>query len=297
MAITTDKKKSTVLREAFYRKGNPVVAISAPTPLVARMLEKAGIEYIFIGGDATISVMTGKPGQFWGLYESLFLAKLFVEAVEIPVVIDADFLRALGPIWGERAVQEYIKVGLAGCDVDDRILYQGRDAGQFSSRREGKYDPDRLVQSGYSVLSVEDMVEKIEAMDDARQALDPDFILRVRCYAYMTPGATIDEVKERLRAYQAAGADVLYLRQPTVNVDEIKAMKEAVTVPCTTPSSFTLEEAKELGLAEVRYPYAVEAVMHNAAWEFLEDFQQRGIPAIKDWEGRFKPHPFGRGGV
>ena len=294
--MTTEaKKKSTVLKEAFNRKGKPVIAISPPTPFAARMLEQAGIEYIFIAGDATISIMTGKPGQFLGLTESIWLAKFFVDAVDVPVIIDADFLRALGPIWAERAVQEYIGVGLAGCDVDDRILYQGRDAAQYSSRREGKYDPNRLAQSGYAVLPVEEMVEKIAAMDDARKALDPDFVLRVRCYAYMTPGTTIDQVNDRLRAYESAGADVLYLRQPEFNKEEIRQMRNAVKIPCTTPSSFTIEEAIELDLAEVRYPYAIEGVMHNAAWEFLEDFKSRGIPAIVDWGARFKPHPFGRG--
>ena len=298
--VTATKKKTTQLKEILHRKGKPAVCIIPPSPMVARMLERAGFDYVFIGGDATLANMLGRTGQFWGLAESLFVGKLFVDAVDIPVIIDADFLRPLGPIYVQRAVQEYIRIGLAGVDMDDRMLYQGLDS---ETAREATYDPNRLVESSYQAIPTEAMVEKIRAAVAAKKDLDPDFVIIVRCYGLLDTRTTMDQAIQRMRAYQDAGADAMMLRG-FKTVEELKQMKKAMDIPCIASSNaltqlkLTLEDGAEIGLAEMRCSYVLDRVMHNVAWEFLQDYQERGPQAALDWleKDRGKTHPFAREG-
>ena len=286
--MTTAKRKTTVLKEAFMRKGNPVVQISAPTPFVAKMLERAGLEYAFIGGDVSISVMTGRPGLWSNLQTHAWLGKMFAEAVDIPVAIDADYLGSLGPVHAELAVQEFTKVGLAGMDMDDRI--PASELGAASRLREG----------GEGVFSDKDwMVSKIKAANEARKGMDPDFVIRARCYARgfgPTPEESLEDNIVRLKAYRDAGADVLYLGG-RYNMDEIKTVLGQLQCPITIPSiggtTISPDLAKELGLCEVRYPYTVEQEMHSAAWNILMDFKERGLAAVEDSRERNKDNPYG----
>ena len=95
-------ERSKKAREIFYRKGDPLVAISAPSPLAARMLERAGFEYIFLGGEATFGTMIGTPGSYLDTSEKVAIAKYFVKAVNIPVIMDCDEVcRAGGRLCGE----------------------------------------------------------------------------------------------------------------------------------------------------------------------------------------------------
>ena len=74
-----------------------------------------------LGGDVTFGVMLGKPGVMLTIPEKVNIARYFVDAVDIPVVMDCDEIGGLGPAWAVRACEEYIRAGLAGMDIDDRV--------------------------------------------------------------------------------------------------------------------------------------------------------------------------------
>ena len=97
MAAKNKQSKSKHLREIFYRKGNPVTQVSAPSVYGAKMLEKAGYEYAFLGGDATFGTMLGIPGTYMSLTEKTFIGRYFVRSVDIPVVMDCDEVCGRGP--------------------------------------------------------------------------------------------------------------------------------------------------------------------------------------------------------
>ncbi len=276
--------RSQKARGLFYRKGDPLVAISAPSPLAARMLERAGIEYIFLGGEATFGTMIGTPGSYLDTSEKVGIAKYFVKAVDIPVIMDCDEVCGRGAAFAEKATEQYIDVGLSGLDLDDRVLPQERGAGQVEHEHHIA-----------SVVSIEEMVDKIEAAADVKKHMDPDFVLRIRCYEFadrVPLGFPLSKTIERLQAYEKAGADVLYLGE-IENAEDVKTVMKEVNVPCTVPAAWMNRQlAKELGVCEVRYPYEMVMAMNASGWEFLSDFQKRGWDASIDLRTRFSGNPY-----
>src|SRR6185369_5026571 len=132
---------------------------------------------------------------------------------------------------------------------------------------------------------------KLEAADAVRKRLDPDFVIRMRCYDFHG-GTPLAETIARLQRYEAAGADVLYLGGVASPAD-VRTCMAALRVPCTVPATWmTLELATELGLCEFRQPYELEMAMHAAGWEFLSDYRKRGQPAVKDLRARFAGNPY-----
>jgi 2-methylisocitrate lyase-like PEP mutase family enzyme len=279
---TRQEKASTRLRRIFSRKGKPVMHVaSAPSAYAARMIEKAGFEYIFLGGDVTFGTMLAMPGTYLTMTEKLFIAKFFVRAVNIPVVMDCDEICGRGPAFLERAVEEYMAIGLAGMDIDDRIFPQGQGAANV--------DREHGIRMG--VVSTEEMVEKLHAANAVRNARDPEFVIRVRCYDFHG-GTPLKETVKRLQQYEDAGADVLYLGG-VASPEDTRAVLKELRVPCTVPATWmTYDIARELGLCEYRQPYEMEMAMHSAGWEFLTDFQKRGNAAVKDLRAKYKGNPF-----
>ncbi|MFT4065539.1 isocitrate lyase/phosphoenolpyruvate mutase family protein [Paraburkholderia sp.] len=276
------ERKSTRLRQIFSRKGQPVMHVaSAPTAYAARMIEKAGFEYIFLGGDVTFGTMLAMPGTYLTMTEKVFIAKFFVRAVSLPVVMDCDEVCGRGPAFLERAVEEYIGIGLAGMDIDDRIFPEGSGAANV--------DREHGIRMG--VVPTEEMVEKIRAASLIRQKLDPDFVIRVRCYDFHgdTP---LEKIIERLQRYEEAGADVLYLGGVS-SPEDTRTTVSALKVPCTVPATWmTYELASKLNLCEYRQPYELEMAMHAAGWEFLSDFQKNGTDAVRRLRERFLGNPY-----
>ena len=276
-------EKGKRLKEMFYRKGDPVVHVSAPTPYGARMLEFAGFEYIFIGGDATFGTMLGRPGQYLDTTEKVFIAKYFVDAVDLPVVIDADELNSQGPAVAARTTREYIRAGVAGMDIDDRMPQHQLERANIQR------------ESGISaVIPIEDMTAKIEAIIETRKEFDPDFLLRVRTYGININLPTV-ELTERIQAFEEAGAEVIYLggiNDPNTG-EVLQACIKAVNVPVTGNAQWiSYDMAKEMGMCEIRYPYELEMTMHSAGWEFLKNFKEQGFPYINENRDKYEGNPY-----
>ena len=113
---------------------------------------------------------------------------------------------------------------------------------------------------GKSVISAEEMVEKIHAARDARR--DPGFVIKARTDAYAPLG--LDEAIRRLNLYAEAGADLLFadallseedIRTVAANVDKPLTVNMGLgirarsTTPLITPAKL-----QQMGVAAVSYP-------------------------------------------
>jgi len=109
---------------------------------------------------------------------------------QIPVFADAD--TGYGDaISTHDTVREYIQAGIAGAHIEDQTFPP-------------KSGPRRRC------ISIEEMVGKLRAAMDAKQALDPDFVIMARCDLGGVPGASFAEIIERCQAYKAeAQVDVI----------------------------------------------------------------------------------------
>jgi len=274
--IAIKKRKTTRLKELYNRK-KIVICLSAPTPYVAKLMERAGFEYTYAAGGATGSSMLGMPDNGTiGLMEFVWMAKLVGDAVTIPVACDVD--ACFGGIFHvERAASELIRAGLAGMRIEDQPFIGKRFGGMV----------------GKEVIPIPEAVAKYRVAIDVKNSMDPDFQIIARCEALTASNSRgLSEAIERMQAYKEAGVDVLHLEGPR-SVDEIRAVRAKVKGPLTCnfynlPEEISPEKAEELGLCEARYPSMLGTAMHSAVWDLMDRFQTKGYEGVREFNGMFK---------
>jgi 2-methylisocitrate lyase-like PEP mutase family enzyme len=137
--------------------------------------------------------------------------------------------------------------------------------------------------------------ERIEAAVEAARALDFPFTLTARAENHFRDKPDLDDTIARLRAYEEAGADVLYapgLRTP----EDIEAVCEAVSKPVNVLAwskiGLTVSEIAELGAQRISVGSALTFAAVNATIEATEriidegDFSGLGSPGrVREWLG------------
>ena len=188
--------------------GDVVVAPGVYDGLSARLAARAGFSAIYATGGGIARSM-GYP-DLGLLSPSEIVERLanIVEQAGVPVIADADtgYGNALNV---RRAVREFERAGVAAFHLEDQTF----------PKRCGHYDDKAVVPTS-------EMVQKLRA---AREALaDPDLLLIARTDALAVEG--FDAAIERAHAYEAAGADVIFVEAPTTEA-EIEAIARRVTAP------------------------------------------------------------------
>ena len=188
--------------------GDVVVAPGVYDGLSARLAARAGFSAIYATGGGIARSM-GYP-DLGLLSPSEIVERLanIVEQAGVPVIADADtgYGNALNV---RRAVREFERAGVAAFHLEDQTF----------PKRCGHYDDKAVVPT-------REMVQKLRA---AREALaDPDLLLIARTDALAVEG--FDAAIERAHAYEAAGADVIFVEAPTTEA-EIEAIAKRVTAP------------------------------------------------------------------
>ena len=176
--------------------------------LTARLVEQAGFEAVYLTGGG-YSRANGYPDLgLLTLSENVRFIGLTVEAVDIPVIADADtgYGNAINVL---RTVREYEKSGVAAFHIEDQV----------SPKKCGHYE-------GKEVVSTAEMVGKIHAAVDARQDRDLVIIARTDARAVEGLQAAID----RVNTYLEAGADVGFVEAPQ-NVEELRIVGHNVQGP------------------------------------------------------------------
>jgi 2-methylisocitrate lyase-like PEP mutase family enzyme len=275
-------KTTTKLQELFHR-GQIFVIAGGGCALHAKIAEAAGYECAYMSGAMTAATILGIPDA--GLItatEMVENAGRMANAISIPLISDADqgFGNAINV---RRTVQSFIRAGAAGVHIEDQPF------------------PKRCgFVKGKEVISLEEAVGKYRAAVDARNELDPDFVIIARCDARGAAGGSLEETIERLQAYKSVGVDVLYAEALTSRED-VKAVRAAIDGPMIGTLGFldpppSLEELQDLGYAGAFYPGLIAGAGVRASWEYAHDFLRRGVEAELEWRQReYKfpmPHTF-----
>jgi 2-methylisocitrate lyase-like PEP mutase family enzyme len=197
-------KRSTTRLRALIARGPTLYVPGCYNAMSARVLESAGFEAIYMTGYGTSLSLTGLPDVgLTSMSEMVANARYIASAVGIPLIADADtgFGNAINVI---RTVREYIGAGVAGLHMEDQV----------SPKRCGHV-------AGRLVIPMEEAVGKIRAAVDARNALDPDFVIIARTDARGASGGSLDEALRRANAFLAAGADLAFIEGPT-SAEEVR---------------------------------------------------------------------------
>jgi len=183
-----------------------IVAPGAFDTLTARLVQLAGFEAVYLTGGG-YSRANGYPDLgLLTLSEITRWIGLTAEAVDIPVIADADtgYGNALNVV---RTVREFEKAGAAAFHLEDQV----------APKRCGHYE-------GKQVVSTQEMVGKIKAAVDTRE--DGDLVIIARSDARAVEG--LDAAIERVNRYMQAGADMGFVEAPQ-SAEELAAVGKRVT--------------------------------------------------------------------
>ena len=255
--------KGYILKTALADK-KIVVAPGAHDALTARVVEKAGFEAVYMTGYGQAASHLGCPDVgLLSLTEMVDRARNMASCVDIPVIADADtgFGNAINTM---RTVKLYEAAGVAAIQLEDQV----------SPKRCGH-------MKGREVIARDEMVGKIKAATDARS--DQDLLIIARTDARTVYG--IDEALERGKAYEEAGADIIFIESPE-NVDELRRVNEEISIATLanmveggrTPL-VTSTELESYGFDLVIFPTASTYITSKAMMQLMSTLMQEGTTA------------------
>src|SRR6476620_737086 len=260
--------KSKRLRELINRKDKVLVVLHPPTAAHGRIMEKAGCEVGFVGTGGVVGAYTGLADVgTLTMTECVQIAGWIAQAVNFPIIVDGDTGHG-GVMAVRRLIRECIRAGISGIRIDDQPI-------------EGKR---KTQDAGVEVVPLEQAIGRYRAAVDMKHALDPDFVVMEQCYARDAANSNLDDAIARLKAYREdAGVDWVQLESPH-SVEEIKRARAAVEGPFSfmkgkLPRYLGLDEHLALGVNIALYPGFTHHVTLSALWDFMQDFQGRGIAA------------------
>jgi len=246
---------------------NDCVAMpGAPNASIARQIERAGFDAVYISGAGLANCTAGVPDiGLLTLSEVVSLAGFIAKAVKIPAIVDADTGFG-GAENAARTICELEAAGLAGCHLEDQEF------------------PKRCGHlAGKSLIASADMEEKIRAAVSARR--DRNFLVIARTDARAIEDFT--GAVKRAEAYVAAGADAIF-PEALQTTEEFREFAGAIDVPLLANMTefgksplLPFEELRDLGYRMVIFPQSAFRVSMKATAEFLRDLKKRSSQV--DW--------------
>ncbi len=244
--------------------GQMVLAPGCYDALGARLVEEAGFAAAYMTGFGSAAARLGRPDiGLMTLPEMVDNARRIAEAVEIPVIADADTGYG-NPINVIRTVREFEAAGVAAVHLEDQVM----------PKKCGHMDAKQLIPAA-------EMTSKVSAAVAARRS--PEFLIIARTDARAPEG--LESAIERARLYRQAGADILFIEAPQ-SVHEIETVARSFDdVPLLfnyaeggkTPA-VTHEFLRELGFALVIFPISTLLVATAAMRSALARIKDDGSP-------------------
>jgi 2,3-dimethylmalate lyase len=196
------------LRKLFQEKGI-IIAPGAHNGVSAKVIEKIGFKAIYATGYGASASVLGKPDiGLMSMTEMVAHMHNLANTTSLPIIADADtgYGNAINVI---RTVQEYEQAGVAALQLEDQVI--PKKCGHMIGRE---------------LISMKEMVGKIEAAVSARK--DSDLMIIARTDARTKYG--IEEAIRRGKAYEKAGADIIFIESPE-SLDEMKLINKSIRVP------------------------------------------------------------------
>jgi len=232
-----------------------------PNAAMARQVERAGFDAVYISGAGMANATAGVPDI--GLLTCTEVAQLagyVADAVKIPAIVDAD--TGFGGAENvARTIRELEQAGVAGCHIEDQEF------------------PKRCGHlAGKQIVDIDEMVGKIRAALTARR--DPDFLIIARTDARAVEN--FDGTVKRARSYVEAGADGIF-PEALQSAEEFKAFAREVKAPLLANMTefgksplLSFQDLSEFGYRMVIFPMSAFRVSMKASEEFLRDLKHGG---------------------
>src|SRR5438445_10582587 len=262
--MSTSMSKSKRLRELIAQ--GCVLLPGVPNAAMARQVERAGFDAVYVGGAWMANATAGVPDiGLLTLTEVAQLAGYIAKAIDSPAIVDAD--TGFGGAENvARTIRELEGAGLAGCHIEDQEF------------------PKRCGHlAGKSLVDLEEMVGKIKAAVGARR--DSDFMIIARTDARAVEG--FDGAVEREGVLVAAGADAIF-PEALRTAEEFRDFAKEIDRPLLANMTefgkspmLTFQQLADFGYRMVIFPQSAFRVSMKASEKFLAALKKAGTQS--DW--------------
>ena len=227
------KKNASEKRSDFVKKLQSKKLLRFPgayNPLCAKLISEIGFDGVYISG-GVMSNDLGLPDIGLTTLEQVsYRGNQIARSTDLPTIVDAD----TGFNDCKKTISTFEDKGLSGCHIEDQI----------AEKRCGHLDNKELITK-------EEMIKKIKTSVEARK--DENFLIIVRTDANTVDG--IDKTLDRIKAYEDAGADMIF---PEAMKDE----KEFEKVRKVS-NSYLLANMTEFGKSKILNKKQLENLGYN----------------------------------
>ena len=260
---------SSISPGAAFKKAlveeSPLQIIGTINANHALLAQRAGYRAIYLSGGGVAAGSMGIPDLgITTLEDVLTDVRRITNICDTPLLVDADTGFGSSAFNIGRTVKDLIKAGAAAMHIEDQV----------GAKRCG-HRPNK------EVVSTSEMVDRIKAAVDART--DDNFSIMARTDAIAIEG--VDAAIERVQAYIAAGADLIF-PEAIRTLDGYAKFSKAVSKPILanitefglTPL-FTRDELGANGVSMILYPLSAFRAMNKAAENVYETIRKEGTQA------------------
>lgn len=258
--MTTASRLRELIRERC------VAMPGVPNASMARQVERAGFDAVYISGAGLANCTAGLPDiGLLTLNEVATLAGFIAHSVKIPAIVDADTGFGGAENIG-RTIYELERAGLAGCHLED----------QEFPKRCGHLAGKRLVET-------DEMAEKIRVAVAAKR--DPDFMVIARTDARALED--FDGAVKRANVYVEAGADAIFPEALQTKEEFLDFGREVKSPLLANMTEFgkspllSVQELEDLGYRMVIFPQSAFRISMKVTDEFFRALKKSGTQ--KDW--------------
>ena len=254
-------KKTIIQKREYFEKklsGKKILRIpGAYNPLTAKLIEEIGYDGIYVSGGVMSNDLGYPDIGLTNLKEVSYRANQIARVTNLPTIVDAD----TGFKSCEETVNIFEKLGITGIHIEDQI----------SQKRCGHLDNKELI-------SKEEMIKKIKLSINSRK--DKNFKIIARTDANSVEG--LDKMIERAKAYQDAGADIIF-PEALLNEKEFEKVRKNLNIYLLANMTefgktklFSYKQLENFGYNIVIYPVTTQRLAMKNVEEGLIDIFECG---------------------
>ncbi|MGE4349690.1 MAG: methylisocitrate lyase [Candidatus Berkiella sp.] len=250
-------------KNSFYdalQNEHPLQIVGVINALSAKIAEQQGFKALYLSG-AGVANVRGLPDLgLTSLDDVLHEVQSITRITNLPLLVDID-TGWDSPLNTERAVKLLCNAGAMAAHIED----------QANFKRCGHRDGKKIVKTNT-------MCARLEAACAGKT--NSQFMLMARTDALHYEAE--EETIKRVKAYEAAGADALFLEAVT-DLAQYKRFKSHISIPLLANITefgktqlYTVEQLKQNNVDMVLYPLSAFRAMNQAASRVFQAIRQEG---------------------
>lgn len=244
--MSLDKLKS------LHNQNQPLLIANTWDAISSKAAEKTGFQVIGTSSHAIANMLGYEDGEIIPFEEMLYVIEKIVKSTSLLISADFESGYSDDPQQVAQNVEKLVDAGVLGINLEDGLT-NGKDR---------------------SLGDISILTDKIKAIKSHLQSKGKDIYINARIDTYTTKHTNaINETLERIKTYEAAGADGFFV--PLINTDEdIKAVLETTQLPLNVfmkDGLKTYEEFAALGVHRVSYGNGIHAKITEATKKAFDD--------------------------